>query len=240
MNLHVLPGDAIVGTFTEANIEGGVAVCRECLIEGDVTGESLSEFWKNRAAFIHSAHGESEEGYLKDVAGELEKLLSVSEGDKVFLWFEYELFCQVNYWFCLRLLNGTAAEVFRVSPIVRHEEDKWKGFGRLSAKDMRSCFAAAVPLDADDIRRGGELWTAYRFGHADELRSLGDAESGAFPVLSETVEAAIAKDERPRAILRDIIDEGVQGFEHIFDEFSKRAGVYGFGDSQVRRILEDI
>jgi len=59
-------------------------------------------------------------------------------------------------------------------------------------------------------------------------------------MLSETVEAAIAKDELPQAVVREIIDEGVEGFDQIFDEFSKRAGVYGFGDSQVRRILESL
>ena len=59
-------------------------------------------------------------------------------------------------------------------------------------------------------------------------------------MLGETVEAAITKDERPRAVLREIIDEGIEGFERTFEEFSKRAGVYGFGDTQVRRILEDL
>ena len=240
MKMHVLPGDSIVESFKEANIEGEIGVCREALIDGDVSGETLPEFWKSRAAFIGSVHSESEDRYLKNVAGELEKLLQVLAGDKVFLWFEYELFCQVNYWFCLSLLNGTAAEIFRVSPIVRNDEDKWKGFGRLSAEDMRSCFAAAVRLDTTDIQQGGGLWKAYRSSDSDVLRRLSEPVSGAFPMLSETVEAAIAKDELPQAVVREIIDEGVEGFDQIFDEFSKRAGVYGFGDSQVRRILESL
>lgn len=240
MKLHVLPGDATVATFKEADIDGEIAVCRECLIEGDVSGDTTAEFWKNRAAFIASSYGETADGYLKNVASELEKLLSVSAGDTVFLWFEYELFCQVNYWFCLDLLKGTAADVFLVSPIIRGDADKWKGYGHLTADDLRSCFAARIPLSADDINRGSDLWHAYRAGDADGLRQLAQIRSGSFPMLGETVEAAITKDERPRAVLREIIDEGIEGFERTFEEFSKRAGVYGFGDTQVRRILEDL
>ncbi|MEP7213268.1 MAG: hypothetical protein ABI791_09350 [Acidobacteriota bacterium] len=240
MKLHVLPGDATVATFKEANIDGEIAVCREALIEGDVSGDTLAAFWANRAAFNTSAHGETTGGYLESVAGELEKLLSVSEGDTGYLWFEYELFCQVNYWFCLDLLKATAAYVFRVSPIIRQDADKWMGFGSLTADDLKSCFAARIQVSADDIKRGSELWQAYRTGDADGLRKLAGSGSSAFPMLAETVEAAIAKDERPRAILREIVDEGIDDFARTFEEFSKRAGVYGYGDAQVRRILNDL
>jgi hypothetical protein len=240
MKLHVLPGDATVATFKETNIEGKIAICRECLIEGDLSGDTLAKFWNNRAAFIASSYGETADGYFENVAGELEKLLSVSAGDTVFLWFEYELFCQVNYWFCLDLLEGTAANVFLVSPIIRDDADKWKGFGKLTAEDLKSCFAARIQLSADDVERGSDLWHAYRTGDNDALRKLAGTGSSAFPMLAETSEAAIAKDERPRAILREIIDEGIDDFERTFEEFSKRAGVYGFGDAQVRRILEDL
>ena len=30
------------------------------------------------------------------------------------------------------------------------------------------------------------------------------------------------------------------GFENVFREFSERAGVYGYGDSQVRRLVESL
>ena len=240
MKLHVLPGDAIVETFNAADIDGEIAVCRECLIEGDVSGETLAAFWKKRAEFLASANGETDARYMANVAGELEKLTALSTEDSVFLWFEYELFCQVNYWFCLDLLEGSSADVFRVVPIVRDEASKWQGFGRLSAEDLKTSFAARVQLTSDDTRLGSELWQAYRTHEWDELRRLSETASSAFPMLKETAEAAIAKDERPQAILREILEEGTSGFEEIFEKFSARAGVYGFGDSQVRRILENL
>jgi hypothetical protein len=238
MNLHVLPGDATVAQFNDSGVDGSVAVCRECLVEGPVAGETRGELFRERAEFIRAAYDGDD--YAANVAAEFEKLLALRAGDEVNLWFEYELFCQVNYWFCLSLLEGTGAKVFRVSPILRDQSDKWKGFGQLSSRDMATCFAARVELSAEDIRRGAKLWDAFRFGRADEMRELAVTDSGAFPMLSETVEAAIARDERPREILREIIGEGVAGFENVFREFSQRAGVYGYGDSQVRRLVETL
>jgi hypothetical protein len=240
MIFHVLPGDAIAETFRTADINGKIITCRECLVDGDLGGDSLDEFWNTRADFISSTYGGNREEYFDNVAAELTKLRSSNAGDEVNLWFEYELFCQTNYWFVLSLLRGTEADVFRVSPIVRDDADKWKGFGRLSAKDLELCYAARIPLTGWDIEHGSALWQAFRENDADQLRNLTQTESGAFPMLTETIEAAIAKDERPQAILSEIIEEGTQGFDEVFRKFSDRAGVYGYGDTQVKRLLENL
>ena len=52
MILHVLPGDATVETFKASSIEGDIAVCRECLVVGDVSAIHCPEFWENRARFL--------------------------------------------------------------------------------------------------------------------------------------------------------------------------------------------
>ena len=240
MKLHMLPGDATLETFREAGIVGDIAVCRECLVDGDVSGATLEEFWRTRAGFIGSTYGGAAEEYFDRVATEFNKLLHLGDGDSVFLWFEYELFCQANYWFVLDLLAGTKADVFRVSPIVRDDEDKWKGFGNLSPDDIGLCFASRLQLTESDIEHGSRLWRAFRENDAERLRDLSAIELPAFPLLHETAEAAIAREHRPRAILREILEEGTDEFGEVFRKFSDRAGVYGYGDAQVKRILENM
>jgi hypothetical protein len=44
--------------------------------------------------------------------------------------------------------------------------------------------------------------------------------------------AATEKESRPKQILDEILGEGVSEFSDVFQEFKKRAGVYGYGDSQ--------
>ena len=140
MIYHVLPGDAVAEEFKKTKINGEVIVCRECLAVGDVDADILPEFWEQRARFILSEYGEDEIVYHETVADELAKLLDLDSDDEVDLWFEYELFCSVNLWFCLWLLSETGSSVYRVEPAVLKDEDRWDGFGNLSAADLRKCY----------------------------------------------------------------------------------------------------
>jgi hypothetical protein len=239
MKIHVLAGDALAGDFNDSGIEGEPVVCRECLVEGSVRAENLEDFWKVRAGFIKNAYGETEENYFAGVVGELEKLLNLAPGAEVNLWFEYELFCQANMWFCLSLLPETWASVYRVAPVVRTEADVWKGFGNLSAEDLKKCFAARIKFTDADVRLGAELWKAYQNADYERLEKLSATESECFPRLKEVCRAEIEKGFRPQKILQEIIETGAKDFAEIFPEFSNRAGVYGFGDAQVRRILSE-
>ena len=235
MKLHVMPGDSLTERFRETGIEGEIAVCRECLIEGNVNADTLEEFWAVRAAFLGKTYGETDLSYFDYVAAELKKLQNLDSGCAVNLWFEHELFCQVNLWFCLSLLDGTKADVYLVDPPVG--SDVWKGFGDTSADELKSCFAGRKKFSNEDIGLGSELWNAFRTSDDARLNILAERKSPSFSYLNEVCQAAIEKDVRPRAILAEI--DSAKPFQEIFAEFSKRAGVYGFGDSQVKRLLEN-
>lgn len=238
MIYHVLPGDSLTEEFRETNIDGDVIVCRECLIVGDVDAETLPEFWEQRARFILSEYAEDEIEYHDKVADELAKLADLDADDEVNLWFEYELFCSVNLWFCLSLLSQTEARMYRVEPAVVPEDDRWDGFGRLNAADLRDCFDDRIPLAPEDVALGVELWNAYRKNDHDRLKQLSSAASPAFPHLAEVCAAAIERDTRPAEVLAEIEFEGKTEFEDIFAEFKRRAGVFGLGDLQVQRLLD--
>lgn len=241
MSIHVLPGDALAVDFKNADIEGDVVVCRECLIEGDVRGEELEDFWSARADFLQSAYGKDEIFYVENVVAEFEELFYLEPETEVNLWFEYELFCQTNMWFCLYLLaEETDATVYRVAPVVRTDEDVWKGFGGLSADDLRACFEHRIKFGKSDILLGKDLWKAYQNKDFDKLRQLSRTNSECFPKLKEVCEAEIEKQFRPKRTLEKIIAGGETDFGRIFELFKSEEGVYGFGDSQVKRILQEI
>lgn len=240
MIYHVLPGDAIVAAFESLQLDGELIVCRECLVDGDLDGESVEDFWNTRADFISSVNGGDRGGYFTTIANELKKLESVSETDEVNLWFEYELFCQVNYWFCLSLLRGSESSVFRVHPSVRHDSVRWNGFGGLESNELSECWSGRVKLSAEDLFAGEKLWEAYRIRDHQNLRELALNRSPAFPSLPDACEAASNQHIRPRQIIEEIRGEGHTEFNDIFSEFSARAGEYGFGDAQVKRILGNL
>ena len=240
MTIHVLPGDSLVEEFNKTGINGDLVICRECLVVGPVDAADTQEFWDARAHFILNEYGEDEITFHERVADELEKLRDVEAGYEVNLWFEYELFCSVNMWFCISLLRDTGADVYRVEPVTLSPEDRWKGFGRVEARDLSKCFGSRKQLTADDIELGSDLWEAYRTGDTAAMKELAARSSDRFPYLDEVVEAASDQTSVPRKILADIKREGITEFENIFPEFTRRAGVYGFGDLQVQRLLDQI
>ncbi len=238
MIYHVLPGDSLVGEFGKTGLEGEVIVCREALIDGPIDAEALHEFWGQRARYILAEFGDDEIEYHEKTAAPLNRLAELESDDEVHLWFEYELFCSVNMWFCLSLLAETECKAFRIEPVGLAHDERWSGFGQFSADQMKAAFELSSEFSRGDIALGRDLWNAYRHGDHTELRRLGKTESKCCPYLSEVTVAAIDQDMEPIEVVRSITAAGETDFAKIFVEFRKRAGVYGYGDVQVRKLLD--
>ena len=240
MIYHVLPGDSLVETFKQTGIEGEIVVCREALVSGDLDGETLDEFWDTRANSISVEHGGDPIEYRDSVAGEFEKLLDAGAGDEVNLWFEYELFCSVNMWFCLDLVKNSEATVFRVAPVNLAPDKIWDGFGQSTETELFECFESRIQFSKQDISVASELWNAFRVRDNETIRRLADYRSGCLPFLREVCDAAVELNSRPVEVVKELKAEGLNELEDVFPEFRKRAGVYGFGDSQVESILKHV
>lgn len=238
MIYHVLPGDAQVKDFRATGLQGEMLVCREALIDGDVSGETLDEFFINRAVFVNQTHGEDPSVYNANVASEFRRLLDVNDGDEINLWFEYELFCAVNMWFCLSLLRDSGAEIYRVAPTHLGQEDRWDGFGNANAQILEECFQHRTKLESSDVQLGSKLWKAFQLRDNDEILSLISEKRATFPYLDEVGRAAIEIETTPRAVVQQLGVEGITNFGEFFIQFRERAGVYGFGDAQVQQLID--
>ncbi|HSI88810.1 MAG TPA: DUF1835 domain-containing protein [Pyrinomonadaceae bacterium] len=236
MNVHVLPGDAVLEQFNLANIDGDVIVFREALVTGPLDGADIDAFWDVRANFMTIEYGEDPIDFREKVVYEIERLEDLTPDTEIHLWFEYELFCQANMWFCLDRLSQHQ-NVFRVAPLNPSPDEVWKGFGPHSAEDLAECLDRRVRFSSEDLRIGSELWGAFRSRDSGKLIELGKYSSPAFPFLKEVCDAAAVVDTEPLAILREIRESGHSEIDTIFPEFQKRAGVLGFGDLQVEGLL---
>lgn len=230
----------MVETFEKAGIGGEMGVCRECLVDGEASAGDLDEFWQIRESYLKAAYPKPEGFYREKVRAEFEKLLNLPAGAEVNLWFEYELFCQVNLWFCLWLLSGRNVEVYRVAPVIKNREEIWKGFGVLDQEDLKKSFDRRIKFGPGDIRLGADLWRAFCSGDREGLETLGANESECFPHLEEVCRAAVELKDRPRNALRKIMAAGEREFGPVFRVFNQTEGIYGFGDLQVKRIYEEL
>ena len=102
MIFNILNGDALAYSFPETKIEGEIIVVREGLMDGDLSGNNLQDFWQSRAQYV----GATESEYYSNVVREFEKIINAPDGSEFNLWFEYDLFCQVNMWFVISMINS--------------------------------------------------------------------------------------------------------------------------------------
>lgn len=141
-------------------------------------------------------------------------------------------------WFCLSLLHDTDAAVFRVAPVFLNFEARWDGFGQLDAEGLKACYELRTRFSDDESALGVRLWDAYRRKNYSSLRAEASREWPCFPYLSEVVAAAEEEDIRPLEVLRELRRGDERDFGELFAEFKSRAGVYGYGDRQVQKLLD--
>ena len=242
MEVHVLNGDALAQKFP---LEGKVIIAREALIDGPVKAESFDEFWKLRATYHEGEFPQGGSSYSVDVKNEFGKLLQLKSVSSINLWFEHDLFCQVNMWFTTYFLhkNNINSPLYRVMPPAMME-DVWSGFGKMGAIELLDCYKNRVKLTTDEIALGVDLWNAYSENQVNTLQELSSKFRAGFPLLNQAVHAHIQRlplhGSRPHERLKQILQSGYQDFNEIFTEFSRTEGVYGFGDLQVKNMLAEL
>jgi hypothetical protein len=246
MVYHILNGDSLAASFQEAKIEGEIIVVREALIDGNLSGDNLYDFWESRAVYL----GKTETEYYDKVVREFEKIINAPDNSEFNLWFEYDLFCQVNMWFVLSVINNISIskKVYAVytSHLDKTNKQFWNGFGQANSNDLKICFANRTPLQVDNVRLGHYLWNAYKTNDFEGLCHLSKNPSPAFPYLHEVAQAHVdrfPKDGskgRPEKVIEDIIKNGTTDFSKVFSAFWKIESIYGFGDIQLKQLYDKV
>jgi hypothetical protein len=246
MIYNILNGDALAYSFPDAKIEGVIIVTREALIDGDLSGNELRDFWHSRAKYM----GLTEAEYHDKVVSEFEKIMNAPEDSEFNLWFEYDLFCQVNMWFVISIINRLSVKkkVYAVYTSYLDKTNKyfWNGFGPANSSQLQVCYARRILLSDADLQLGQALWTAYKNNNVEGLMHLAKNQSFAFPYLQEVVKAHIdrfPKDGtkgRPEKVIEDITKNISTDFNEVFKEFWKRESIYGFGDIQLKHLYDKV
>lgn len=243
MTFHVLNGDAMRERFERSGITGEVCIMRECLTDGPSYAKSYEDFFALRADFIQQHFNAS--NYDEFVAGEIKKLQGASGDTEINLWFGYDLFCQANLWFLISYIHHLAIskKIFVVYPSYLSFEHRWEDFGGATEGNLKYALQHRKKLQDADVLLAVELWTAFSKNDLPALTRLATSASPVFPFLSEVCQAHVerfSQVSRPRRAVQSLVDIHGADFPRVFQAFSRQEGVYGFGDTQVREIFDDV
>ena len=241
MKYQILNGDALAEKMPDIN--GDIIICRECMIDGPVNANHLSHFLNERAKFIAEYFDTTIEHYNIRSKLEIQKMENIDIEDEVNLWFEDDLFCQTNFWFCVHLLYSQGVKNLF---LVRPDHNEWSGFGYMSSSGLKAAFEKRTELLDSDVKYLSALWVAYQNEDILNLQSLSGQLIHLIPRLPEVIQAHLDrnrnKDEigRPHKVLEKLKKEGKNEFGEVFRAFLKTEGIYGFGDLQVKNMWREI
>jgi len=212
-------------------------------MEGPVSATRLEDFISERAAFISDYFPEtSAEEYHNKMVPELEKLKALSSGQEINLWFEDDLFCQVNLWFVIQMLRKNKVdELYLVRPRVHTRY----GFGGLNPVELKDIYHHKIRLSRLD--KWVALWTHYAERDLKNLLQIATELNPQYPFLLPAVQAHLDRLPtseslgRPKETLKRLIVEmGSEDFGALFNAFCEVESEYGYGDLQVRRMINEL
>ncbi|MBB4806919.1 hypothetical protein HNP38_002215 [Chryseobacterium defluvii] len=242
---HILNGDCLAEQLKETSVGGEVIICREALVSGKVKADSLEDFWELRAEFISGEYGIEKETYYEKTVSEFQKIINIPEFSEVNLWFEDDLFCQINLWFCVFLLSKIKnIRMYLVFPLVSENEDHWRGFSLSDSKGLEESMQSRIEFREKDIQLGVNLWNTYQNDDRQQLIRLSENESDCFALLKPVIEAYCNTSPEnitltnPEVYIKNLVDNGIRDFSSVFKTFQQNLGIYGYGDLQVKKMYD--
>src|SRR4030095_5464761 len=128
---------------------------------------------------------------------EQEELLNnIDQHDEVVLWFEHDLFCQVNLLFLLHHLANAAVGNTRLSLINIGEYPgklDFRGLGELNPDELASVFPARELLAPSQLRLGDSAWQAYCSSDPTAIENLLQTDTTALPFLETALRAHLKR-----------------------------------------------
>ena len=248
--LHLLNGDSIAPQFEKSGLPGRAFVWREVLCEGQADTDLTSErHWQHRQVHLNETYSFFEQQLFDDLkSGFL--ALDPHLYDAVYLWFEYDLFCQVNMMGLLSWLSSKRYmdNVYLVCVGEHPDYDRLVGLGELTQAQFTAMIDCRQKLNGDDLAIVSTLWKQWCEGHHHKLvETSQQLDQVRFPYMTPALKAHLQRFPHTSTLLTEIesailnlISDRPRSAKEIVGQLLRRDNYYGFGDVQYYNILEGL
>jgi hypothetical protein len=189
--LHIANGSATTNLIEAAGIPGRTSLWADVLYDGPVPGGmSDAELLRMRARHLS---GLADAEYLDEVNGLQhwrDEIDNVSSYDELVLWYEHDLFDQLNLLQLLSWLKGRPAASKTVSLIeigAFPGRPSFKGIGELNPDDMAPLLETRAPMTEERYVLSQRAWTAFRQSSPETLDEFRRNTTRAVPFLDSAL-----------------------------------------------------
>lgn len=247
--LHITNGDAFTQLLQNQNIKGDIITWREMLCEGKTeTNVGSEQFWRTRFEFLNKNYKVSKSWFIEKTLKEYRSLCNHKQQDEIILWFEYDLFCQVNLMAVISWLK-THRRHARITLACSGDQKKtgeFLGLCELSDAEILDLYDNRVELTQDDIEFADYVWQLYCSDNPIRLENVSGFDEYQFKYLESAIELHLKRFPTIKNGLNDIENkilhvaskEKLESESNFISSLLRNQGRYGFGDSQFQRMLQ--
>ncbi|TAI48868.1 DUF1835 domain-containing protein [Flagellimonas allohymeniacidonis] len=249
--LHITNGDSFTTRLKSLDVKGDIITWREMLCEGKTLCNVGSEsFWKTRFEFLNRNYKVSKSWFVEKTLKEYRSLCNHKQQDQIVLWFEYDLFCQINMLAVLSWLktHRRHAEISLVCSGKEDESDKLYALNELSDEKLLSLYKNRIKLTQDDIEFADYVWQLYCSDNPMRLENIITHNAFQFQYLSDALRVHLKRfptiknglNELENRILLTVEEQKPESKKELLGELLSDQGYYGFGDTQYERIITSL
>lgn len=248
--LHVANGTSTTRTIAAAGIPGGCSIWADPLHEGPVPdGLSDGELLEVRRQFLSGGHEPSSDpaNDLREWRRALERQDSY---DELVLWFEHDLFDQLNLIQLLDWIRTHLAPRPFVSLICIGSfpgRPHFKGLGELTPGELGSLFGTRKIVSDPQYQLAGRAWRAFRESTPEALDALRRDETSSLPFVAPALirflqEYPWTRDglSRTERRLLELASNGPIVLSHAFPRMHDGENAYYVTDSSLAALAEHL
>jgi len=251
--LHILNGDSTKSIFNKSTLKGDILVWREMLCEGQIdlnVGNDV--FWTKRYAFFEKELGISKLEYYDTTIKEILPIEDLEGYDEVVLWFEYDLFCQINLIaLCTYLLDSYRKDILYYLVCTGKEKGKSNlhALSDYAPESYTNLYDNRLKLTRNDLLFAQKSWNLFVENNPKSLEAFDFNKNKKFRYLQKAVAqhlkrfpAENGRNQIGNKILQLINTEKFTE-KQIINEmllWQKEETVYGFADIQYSHIFKKL
>jgi hypothetical protein len=246
--LHITNGSNLTSYLKDLNVEGEFLTWHEMLCEGPTTELiDTHEFVNVRRVFLNKYYEIDIDEYA--FHKELEVLNSTEKYTEINLWFEYDLFCHINLIAVISLLCQKKVQLpfyLICSGRIKGKSD-FKGLAELNENQLLNHYKNKVTLNENDINLARSLWRIY-CGENHNLFKPFITKRSSFRYMSSCLKAHLKRfpDSQngicrlEKHILEIVKDNYIKSTHHLLGYILNYQGYYGYGDIQIKRMINHL
>lgn len=242
--LHIHNGESTAGTLRETGFPGEHFAIQEVLMAGPTpSGLSPDEWVATRARYLSEAYDLNSEDCGKNLLKQEAALQNCSEHDETILWFEHDLFCQINLIYLLDWFSNQSRDKNKLSLICIGEfpgVEDFRGLGQLTGDQLASLLDRRQEVTERQLGLAEQAWAAYCSTDPRDIVRLVEGDTAAMLFLRNALLLHLARFPsvfnglgRIENKALDLMSHGRIEFKSLFPSFARRESGYGLGDAQL-------